>query len=92
MTIANINIYTDGELEARAQSVLADVGLDMTTAINMFLTQMVDKRAFPFEIDAAKTVRKKPAKLPYGRGCMKGKMWMADDWDEPLEDFREYME
>jgi len=30
--------------------------------------------------------------LPYGRGCMKGKMWMADDFDEPLEDFKEYME
>jgi len=30
--------------------------------------------------------------LPNGWGCMKGKMWMADDFDEPLEDFREYME
>ena len=30
--------------------------------------------------------------LPYKRGCMKGKMWMAEDFDEPLEDFREYME
>jgi hypothetical protein len=34
----------------------------------------------------------KPAKLPFGRGCMKGKMWMADDFDAPLEDFKEYME
>ena len=25
-------------------------------------------------------------------GCMKGKVWMSDDFDEPLEDFREYME
>ena len=31
-------------------------------------------------------------KLPFGRGCMKGKMWMADDFDAPLEDFKEYME
>jgi len=30
--------------------------------------------------------------LPYKRGCMKGKMWMADDFDEPPEDFKEYME
>jgi len=30
--------------------------------------------------------------LPYKRGCMKGKMWMADDFDAPLEDFKEYME
>jgi hypothetical protein len=25
-------------------------------------------------------------------GCMKGKVWMADDFDAPLEDFKEYME
>jgi len=30
--------------------------------------------------------------LPYKRGCMKGKMWMADDFDAPLDDFKEYME
>jgi hypothetical protein len=27
-----------------------------------------------------------------GFGCMKGKIWMAPDFDEPLEDFKEYME
>lgn len=25
-------------------------------------------------------------------GSAKGQIWMADDFDEPLEDFREYME
>ena len=24
-------------------------------------------------------------------GCMKGKIWMSDEFDEPLEDFKEYM-
>ncbi len=26
-----------------------------------------------------------------GFGILKGKVWMADDFDEPLDDFREYM-
>ena len=26
------------------------------------------------------------------KGCMKGKIWMSDDFDEPLEEMREYME
>jgi prevent-host-death family protein len=26
------------------------------------------------------------------RGTAKDQIWMADDFDEPLEDFREYME
>jgi predicted DNA-binding antitoxin AbrB/MazE fold protein len=26
------------------------------------------------------------------KGMLKGKVWMADDFDEPLEEMREYME
>ncbi|MCL2198585.1 MAG: DUF2281 domain-containing protein [Defluviitaleaceae bacterium] len=31
------------------------------------------------------------SKLSFKRGCMKGKMWIADDFNAPLEDFEEYM-
>jgi hypothetical protein len=24
-------------------------------------------------------------------GCMKGQIWISDDFDEPLDDFAEYM-
>jgi len=93
MTATNINICVGGELEARAQSVLANFGLDVPTAFNMFLTQVVDRGTLSFEIDEPLELQpEKPTKLPFGRGCMKGKMWMADDFDAPLEDFREYME
>ena len=45
------------------------------------------------QVSSEKEVQpEKPSKLPFGRGCMKGKMWMADDFDAPLEDFKEYME
>ena len=89
MTTTNINIRTDGELEARAQSVLANLGLDMATAVNMFLTQVVDTETLPFEMNVAAPV---PQKRP--RAEIKGsmKIWMADDFDAPLEEMREYME
>ena len=32
-----------------------------------------------------------PIKRPLKRGSAKGKVWMSDDFDEPLEDFQEYM-
>jgi len=31
-----------------------------------------------------------PAKKPLKRGSQKGKVWMSTDFDEPLEDFKEY--
>ena len=27
----------------------------------------------------------------HGFGCAKGQIWMADDFDAPLEDFKDYM-
>ena len=91
MTATNISICTDSELEAKAQSVLADLGIDMTTAFNMFLKQMVNAKSIPFEIDKSTSTN---GKLPRSamRGCLKGKVWMADDFDAPLEEMREYME
>jgi len=35
---------------------------------------------------------KKIGRPPFEYGSMAGRMWMADDFNEPLEDFKEYME
>ncbi|MDR1766022.1 MAG: type II toxin-antitoxin system RelB/DinJ family antitoxin [Lachnospiraceae bacterium] len=49
MAMTNINIRTDVEVKARAQALFAQLGLDMTTAINMFLRQSVRQQALPLE-------------------------------------------
>ena len=33
-----------------------------------------------------------PIPKPLKRGSAKGKVWMSDDFNEPLEDFKKYME
>jgi len=92
MSTTNISILTDSETTTRAQQIFKALGLDMTSAVNLFLRQTVSMDGLPF-VPAAKTDQpSKPAGLPFGRGCMKGKMWMADDFDAPLEDMKEYME
>jgi len=92
MSTTNISIRTDSETKTRAQQIFKTLGLDMTSAVNLFLRQTVSMEALPF-VPAAKTDQQsKPTGLPFGRGCMKGKMWMADDFDAPLEDMKEYME
>jgi hypothetical protein len=41
----------------------------------------------------AKLARTEPNKQwPCKAGSAKGKIWMAPDFDAPLEDFKEYME
>jgi len=82
-TSANINIRVDSDIKAKAQDVFSALGLDMTTAINLFLRQAIKKNGIPFQLLAEQP--KKTPKL----GCLKGKIWMSDDFDEPLEDFKE---
>ena len=84
MPPTNINVRAESELKAKAQSVLADLGLDMSTAITLFLNQVVYRQAIPFEIAKPPP---KTAKL----GGWEGKISMSGDFNEPMEDFREYM-
>jgi len=86
MAATNINIRTDSELKAKAQMVLADLGFDMSTAINVFLKQLISEQAIPFKISMPAI--KKTAKL----GGWEGKITMSADFNEPMEEFRDYME
>jgi DNA-damage-inducible protein J len=85
MPISNINIRVDSEVKSQAQDVFASLGLDMTTAINVFLRQAILQRGIPFSI-SANVVKKVPKP-----GSMKDKIWIADDFDATLEDFEDYM-
>ena len=44
------NISIDEEIKPKAQALLAEFGLDLSTAVNMFLRQMLREQAIPFEI------------------------------------------
>jgi len=87
MAATNINIRTDSELKIKAQSVLSDLGFDMSTAINVFLSQVVYKQAIPFEISKS-NIKSRTTKL----GGWEGKISMSDDFNEPMEEFKEYTE
>ena len=84
----NINIRVDVDVKNKVQNVFSALGLDMSTAINIFLRQVIRKNGIPFELLVDQSQSKAPQ-----LGCMIGKMWEADDhdWFEPLEDFKEYM-
>ena len=50
MATVNMSIRMDKELKQQADAMLADMGLNMTTAMNMFLRQVVRQGKIPFEI------------------------------------------
>jgi addiction module RelB/DinJ family antitoxin len=88
MASVNINIRTDSDIKQKAQKLFERLGLDMTTAVNIFLRQAINKDTLPFDI--LPIVNQNKGNIPVF-GSMKGKIVMADDFDAPLDDFKEYM-
>ena len=48
----NVQIRVDENLRTRAQAVAQGMGLDLSTAVRMFLTQMVRENGLPFRPSA----------------------------------------
>lgn len=46
----NLNIRIDSELKNEAEDLFKRLGLNISSAINVFLTQSVREQAIPFEI------------------------------------------
>ncbi len=47
-TISNVSFRIDAELKKKADALFASLGLNMTTAFNMFLRQSVREGRIPF--------------------------------------------
>lgn len=50
MATTNLNIRTDKEIKEKAEKIYASLGLNMTTAINMFLRASIRESGIPFEL------------------------------------------
>ena len=50
----NVNIRVDEDLKKQTELLLTEMGLNMTTAVNMFLRQVLRTGGIPFEITTRK--------------------------------------
>lgn len=47
---ASITIRVNKEIKTKAQEVFNELGMDMSTAVNVFLRKAIEYRGFPFEV------------------------------------------
>ena len=85
MASTTINVRTDSEIKAQAQDVLSELGLDLTTAVNLFLRQVICKQSVSFDVSVP------PLRAAAKVGGWEGKIHVPDDFNAPLDDFEEYM-
>ena len=50
MATTNLNIRIDADLKREAETLFSDLGLNMTSAITVFLKSAVDYKGIPFVI------------------------------------------
>ena len=50
MAKVSTNISIDADVKAKAQELFADLGIDLSTAINIFLRQSIRENAIPFTV------------------------------------------
>jgi len=90
MQTATININTSTDLWEQASALFTELGLDISSAINLFLRQAVREKAIPFAVGLSKRRVTRNARTPKkpraeAFGCMKGKIWMVEDFNESFE-------
>ena len=52
MATTSMNIRMDTEVKRKAQMIFAELGMDTTTAVNLFLRQVIRTQSIPFELKA----------------------------------------
>jgi DNA-damage-inducible protein J len=57
--MTTIQVRADSTLKKGAQKVLARLGLDLSTAINLYLVQIIKERGIPFPVVLSKKTPQK---------------------------------
>ena len=50
MSTVNLNIRTDKEIKEKAENIFQELGINMTTAINIFLRTSIRENGIPFDL------------------------------------------
>lgn len=83
MESANLNIRTDKDVKIAAERIFEELGMNMTTAVNIFLRQTIRENGIPFELklnapnDTTVAAIEEGRKLAYDRSA-KGYSTMDD--------------
>ena len=67
MATINLNVRTDKDIKDRAELIFNDLGLNMTTAINMFLRTAIRENGIPFTLRLDTPNRTTAAAIEEGR-------------------------
>lgn len=78
---SNISIRMDAGLKAQADALFAELGMNLSTAFNIFVRQCLREGGIPFRISLNPPTQG-PGAEPVRIGIAKGRLESPDDLDE----------
>jgi len=78
MTTARISVNVDGEVKQNAQKVLNEIGMDLTTAIDLLLRTIVREEKIPFSLMTQKAYSEEAYRQYVREELEKAKIEAAD--------------
>ena len=63
----NLNIKTDKRIKEQSEHIFSELGLNMTTAVNMFLRAAIRENGIPFELKMEKPNKTTVSAIEEGR-------------------------
>ena len=72
--MSTINVNVPSDIKDKANLLFEELGLNMTTAINMFLRKSIDEWAIPFNVSAKRPNRELSEALQEGEDILNGKI------------------
>lgn len=89
MPTTNLNIRTDKEIKEAAEKIYSSLGLNMTTAINMFLRASIRESGIPFDLKLNQPNEETIKAIEEGRKIAKDKNIRSYD---NIDDLRKALE
>jgi addiction module RelB/DinJ family antitoxin len=86
-----VSTNIDETTKAQFDSVCASMGVTPSNVLNILIKGVVHYNGIPFNAATQPQIKPKMSREAVF-GCMRGQFKMADDFDAPLDDFKEYME
>ncbi|MCL2775643.1 MAG: type II toxin-antitoxin system RelB/DinJ family antitoxin [Oscillospiraceae bacterium] len=86
-----VSTRIDEETKQQFDKICEAIGISPSNAISMFIRGVINYNGIPFNITIPPDKKSKMSREEVF-GCMRGQFKMTDDFDAPLDDFKEYME
>ena len=86
-----ISTHIDTATKQSFDELCNRIGVLPSTALELMIKHMVDSHGLPLIMLAQQPKEKPKLSRQEVFGCMRGQFRIAEDFDAPLDDFKEYM-